>query len=98
MTRVLRALWPPLLFGAVFLLVWESIVRGFDVEPFLLPAPSDIWSAFLDRSGDVWDSTFQTGMNAPSGRDGGRYCRPAPDRYGVRTFSPDQRFHPLRRG
>ena len=61
---VLQALWPPLLFGAVFLLVWEAIVQGFDIQPFLLPAPSAIWTEFIARVGDVWDSTFATGMNA----------------------------------
>ena len=62
--RVLHAVWPPVLFGAVFLLIWEAIVRIGDIRPFLLPAPSAIWSAFVDRAGDVWDSSFQTGMNA----------------------------------
>ena len=64
MRRILSAIWPPVLFGAVFLLIWEAIVRIGDVQPFLLPAPSAIWSAFVERAGDVWDSSFQTGVNA----------------------------------
>jgi NitT/TauT family transport system permease protein len=58
------ALWPPLLFGVVWLLVWEAVIQVFDVKPFLLPAPSAIWTAFLERIGDVWDSSFATGTNA----------------------------------
>ena len=64
MTRVFQSIWPPVLFGAVFLLIWEAIVQIGDVQPFLLPAPSAIWTAFVERAGDVWDSSFQTGMNA----------------------------------
>lgn len=62
--RVLDAIWPPVLFGAVFLLIWEAIVQIGNVQPFLLPAPSAIWSSFVERAGDVWDSSFQTGLNA----------------------------------
>ena len=47
MKRILSAVWPPVLFGAVFLLIWEAIVRIGDVQPFLLPAPSAIWSIEL---------------------------------------------------
>ncbi len=61
---VLRELWPPVLFGVVFLAVWEAIVKGFDLKPFLLPAPSAIWSAFLERWDDVWDASLSTGTNA----------------------------------
>ncbi len=57
--------------GAVFLALWELVVKAFDIKPFLLPAPSAIWSALLDRTGDVWDATFQTGTNAFHGLIGG---------------------------
>ena len=40
--RVGQAVWPPALFGAAFLLVWELIVVVNDIEVFLLPAPSAI--------------------------------------------------------
>ena len=62
--RSLRALWPPVVFGAVFLALWELVVRAFDLEPFVLPAPSAIWTAFSDRFGDVVDKTQLTGSNA----------------------------------
>lgn len=60
----LSALLPPLLFGAVFLGLWELIVAVFDIAPFTLPAPSAIWTAFVDRFGQVVDETFVTGTNA----------------------------------
>jgi NitT/TauT family transport system permease protein len=35
-------LLPPLVFGVTLLLLWELLVRGLDVSPVLLPAPSAI--------------------------------------------------------
>ncbi len=64
---VLRALWPPVLFGVAFLAVWEAVVRIFDIQPFLLAAPSAIGTATAERSGDVWDASFATGVNALAG-------------------------------
>ncbi|MCB1419478.1 MAG: ABC transporter permease [Notoacmeibacter sp.] len=34
----------PLLFGITILVLWEGIVRGFNVPQVLLPAPSAIWA------------------------------------------------------
>jgi NitT/TauT family transport system permease protein len=62
--RLGAALWPPAVFLAVSLLVWELIVVAFDIQKFLLPSPSAIWSAFVDRTGDVWDACWVTGINA----------------------------------
>jgi NitT/TauT family transport system permease protein len=62
--KVARAVWPPLVFGAIFLGTWELIVKVFDIKPFLLPAPSAIWSEFLDRSDDILEATLVTGANA----------------------------------
>lgn len=41
----LRYIWPPLLFGVVFVGGWEATVRLFDIQEFLLPRPSSIISA-----------------------------------------------------
>ncbi|MGI9646463.1 MAG: ABC transporter permease [Ilumatobacteraceae bacterium] len=62
--KVFRTIGPPLLFGVVFLLLWEGIVRAFDIQKFLLPAPSAIWDQLVALRGNVWDATFQTGVNA----------------------------------
>jgi ABC-type nitrate/sulfonate/bicarbonate transport system permease component len=39
--------WPPVLLATVFLALWELGVHVFDVDMWLLPAPSDIVFAFL---------------------------------------------------
>lgn len=35
----------------VLVLFWEGWVRAFDTKDYVLPAPSDIWSSFLDTRG-----------------------------------------------
>jgi NitT/TauT family transport system permease protein len=64
-TRHLLAVvgWP-LLFGAVFLGLWEAVVRVFDLKPYFLPAPSAIAEAFVDNLGVIWDATYASGTNA----------------------------------
>lgn len=62
--RAVETLWPPALFGTAFLVLWESVVRIFDIAPFTLPAPSAIFTAFVERFGQVREATFETGTNA----------------------------------
>ena len=50
---VVKRVGSPLLFGVAFLGVWELIVMAFDIAPFTLPAPSAIWSAFIERFDQV---------------------------------------------
>lgn len=38
----------PLLFGVTLLVVWECIVRGFQIPAILLPAPSAIWTKLVN--------------------------------------------------
>ena len=61
---VWRAMVPPLIVGALVVLTWQLIVRIFDIQPFLLPAPSEIWSALVENADKVWDAMVVTGANA----------------------------------
>jgi NitT/TauT family transport system permease protein len=61
---VRHALVPPLIVGVLFLGTWEAIVRVFDIQPFLLPSPSAIWSSLLDNWTKVYDAMVVTGANA----------------------------------
>ncbi len=56
--------WPPLLFGMLFLLVWEMAVKVFDFQPYFLPAPSAIWNAFRTNTTLIWEATRVSGLNA----------------------------------
>ena len=62
--KTARALAAPLTFGVGFLAVWELVVKGFGLKPFVLPAPTAIWAAFVERFSDVVDKTQLTGSNA----------------------------------
>jgi NitT/TauT family transport system permease protein len=61
---VFSLVWPPLLFGAAFLLLWELAVRVFDFQPYFLPAPSAIWEAFRAGTSLIWEATKVSGLNA----------------------------------
>jgi NitT/TauT family transport system permease protein len=62
--RVVRAVWPPLLFGVVFLALWEASVEVFDFKPYFLSKPSQIWTQFTDNFDLIWRATRVSGTNA----------------------------------
>ena len=62
--RVLRALWPPVVFGVVFIGLWELAVIVFDWKPYFLPKPSRIWGEFVDNFRLIWKSAAVSGTNA----------------------------------
>jgi NitT/TauT family transport system permease protein len=62
--HVFGLVWPPLVFGAAFLLLWELAVRVFDFQPYFLPAPSAIWEAFRTNTSLIWEATKVSGLNA----------------------------------
>ena len=56
----LTALLQPLLFGLTLLVLWELLVRGFQVSPVLLPPPSAIGSRFASSLPILWTDLVQT--------------------------------------
>ncbi len=69
-----RVLVPPLIVGGLFVLVWETVVKVFDIKPYLLPSPSAIWSALRDNWSNVWEAMMVTGQNAFVGLILGLVC------------------------
>jgi NitT/TauT family transport system permease protein len=63
MSRI-RPIVPPFAFGVLFLLMWELLVRGFHIKPYLLPKPSGIWGAFHGDMSSLWSASSSTGLNA----------------------------------
>jgi NitT/TauT family transport system permease protein len=53
-------LLPPLVFGVTLLLVWELLVRGLNVNPVLLPAPSAIWARLVTSGPTLRADVTQT--------------------------------------
>ena len=50
----------PLLFGVTLLVLWEFLVRGFQLSPVLLPAPSAIGARFASSLPILWTDLVQT--------------------------------------
>jgi len=62
--KVWRSLWPPLLFGFLFLALWETAVNVFDWKPYFLPKPSRIWEEFVDNNELIRSAASVSGRNA----------------------------------
>lgn len=58
-TRVLSLLIP-VIFGFTLILIWEGVVRGFEISPILLPTPSDIAIKFAASTSILWQDFVQT--------------------------------------
>jgi NitT/TauT family transport system permease protein len=63
-SALFRAVWPPIVFGVGFLVLWEGTVKAFDLKPYFLPTPTSIWTAFHENVGLIWDATKVSGTNA----------------------------------
>ncbi len=55
---------PPVLFGVGFLLLWEGVVKFFELKPYFLAPPSQIWAQFTENLPLIWDATKVSGGNA----------------------------------
>jgi NitT/TauT family transport system permease protein len=53
-------LFVPILFGATLLVVWEGLVRGLNVAPVILPAPSAIAATIATSLPTLWGDFAQT--------------------------------------
>lgn len=60
-------LWPPLVAFVALVALWEGLVRAFDIQAFLLPAPSAIWASFVENSSTIWAFGLRTLMEALGG-------------------------------
>lgn len=61
------AVLAPIVLGAVVLTGWQLAVRGLGIEPYLIPAPSDIGSRLLDARDSILSGMANTGRNAALG-------------------------------
>lgn len=50
----------PAIFGITIIVVWELLVRGFEVNPVILPAPSVIWERLISEGPRLWADFEQT--------------------------------------
>ena len=61
---VLRSVVPPIVFGLLFLALWQGAVRAFDLKPYFLPPPSEIWQQFRENLQLIWEAARVSGANA----------------------------------
>ncbi|TWG94598.1 NitT/TauT family transport system permease protein [Mesorhizobium sp. J18] len=54
----------PAIFGITILVIWEGIVRGFNVPTVLLPPPSMIWTRLVSSLPTLWADFRQTFLKA----------------------------------
>ncbi|HEY5237569.1 MAG TPA: ABC transporter permease [Rhizomicrobium sp.] len=59
MNRALKII-VPIAVGIAALTLWEFLVRHYNVQPFVLPAPSAIWAAFIENFGSLMASLWTT--------------------------------------
>jgi len=58
-TRAVR-LGVPAIFGITILVVWEGLVKGLNISPVILPAPSQIADRFVTSLPTLWVDFVQT--------------------------------------
>ncbi len=50
----------PFVFGVTLILIWECLVRGLQISPVLLPAPTQIAQTFAASTAILWEDFVQT--------------------------------------
>jgi len=58
-TRLTR-LAVPVIFGLSIVVIWESLVRGLEISPVLLPPPTQIAATFAAKTHILWEDFVQT--------------------------------------
>ena len=56
----MTSLLVPIIFGITLLVIWESVVRGLQIQQVLLPAPSVIAACFAASTSILWQDWVQT--------------------------------------
>ena len=59
-----RAVLAPIVFGVVFVGLWQLLVMTLEIEPFIVPSPAAIAGEFLNNLGSVISTALRTGANA----------------------------------
>jgi NitT/TauT family transport system permease protein len=62
--RGVRTVLAPLLFGVVFVGLWQLLVTGLGIDPYIVPTPSAILGELVDNLGPVVSGAAHTGLNA----------------------------------
>ena len=67
----IRSWIPAVVAFAAVVLLWEGVVRVFDIQAFVLPAPSVIVERFVVAADEIWPAGLNTLIEAVGGLIGG---------------------------
>ena len=67
----IRAWIPAVVAFVTVILLWEGAVRVFDIQAFVLPAPSVIVGRFITAADEIWPAGLNTLIEAVVGLIGG---------------------------
>lgn len=90
-----RSVLPPVVFGVAFLVLWQLLVQLKNIQPYVLPSPSAIWSAFLNDRPRILVAARNTGVNAIVGLLAGTAVALLVAGLVVRVRALDEMFTPL---
>jgi NitT/TauT family transport system permease protein len=62
--RLAGQMLPPIVLGVLFLAAWQIWIKVSDVQPYVIPKPTSIWSSFAGDFGLVRAASYVTGLNA----------------------------------
>jgi NitT/TauT family transport system permease protein len=79
---------PPLVVGVAAIVAWQLIVTLGRIAPFIVPAPSAIWTELVGERANVWNAALASGANALIGLIGGAIA-------GVLAAMAASRWRPL---
>lgn len=60
LTKLLRALWPPVVVFALILAGWQLLVSVKDLQSFVVPSPTEVWRALTGDFSYLLDSAAYT--------------------------------------
>jgi NitT/TauT family transport system permease protein len=66
-----RVILPPIVLGLVAIAAWQATVTLGRIAPYILPAPSEIWTEFVEQRANIWHAALASGANALIGLIGG---------------------------
>jgi NitT/TauT family transport system permease protein len=62
--RYWRAILPPLVVAVAAIAGWQATVTLGRIAPYILPAPSEIWTEFVEQRSNIWHAALASGENA----------------------------------
>jgi NitT/TauT family transport system permease protein len=84
----IRRVVPPILLGVALIVAWQLTVSIGRIAPFIVPAPSEIWTELVEQKANVWNAALASGENALIGLVAGAAL-------GVLAAMAASRFRPL---